>query len=104
MGEKRNTYRILVGNPEGKRPLRRSRRRWEDNIKMDHREIGWGGMDWIDLTQDRDQWKALVNTEPSGSIKCSEILEWLRNWRLLKKGSGPWSSYILMYMQSYKCM
>jgi hypothetical protein len=51
-----------VGKPEGKRPLRRPRRRWEYNIKMDHRELGWGGMDWIDLAQDRDQWTALVNT------------------------------------------
>jgi hypothetical protein len=51
-----------VGKPEGKRPLRRPRRRWEDIIKMDVREIGWGGMDWIDLAQDRDQWRALVNT------------------------------------------
>jgi hypothetical protein len=57
--EKRNSYRILVGKPEGKRPLERPRRRWEDNIRM---EIGWGGMDWIDLAQDRDQWRALVNT------------------------------------------
>jgi hypothetical protein len=62
MGEKRNAYRILVGNPEGKRPLGRSRRKWEDNIKMDLRAIGSGGMDWIDLAQDRDQWRALVNT------------------------------------------
>jgi hypothetical protein len=52
----------LVGKPEGKRPLRRPRRRWVDNIKMNLREIGWGGMGWIDLTQDRDQWRALVNT------------------------------------------
>jgi hypothetical protein len=52
----------LVRKPEGKRPLRRTRRRWVDNIKMDLRETGWGGMDWIDLTQDRDQWRALVNT------------------------------------------
>jgi hypothetical protein len=59
-GENRNAYRILVGNPEGKRPLGRSRRRWVDNIKMDLREIGWDGMDWIDLAQDRDQWRALV--------------------------------------------
>jgi hypothetical protein len=61
-GEKRNAYRILVGKPEGKRPLGRSRRRWEDNIIIDLREIGRGGMDWIDLDQDRDQWRALVNT------------------------------------------
>jgi hypothetical protein len=60
MGEKRNVYRILVGNPEGKRPLGRPRRRWVDNIKMDLREIGWDGEDWIDLAQDRDQWRALV--------------------------------------------
>jgi hypothetical protein len=61
MGEK-NAYRILVGKPEGKRPLGRPRHRWEDNIRMDLREIGWGGMDWIDLAQDRDHWRALVNT------------------------------------------
>jgi hypothetical protein len=60
--EKRNAYRILVGKPEGKRPLRKSCHRWLDNIKLDLREIGWGGMDWIDLAQDRDQWRALVNT------------------------------------------
>jgi hypothetical protein len=61
MGEKRNAYRILVGNPEGKRPQGRPRRRWVDNIKMDLREIGWDGMEWIDLAQYRDQWRALVN-------------------------------------------
>jgi hypothetical protein len=61
MGEKRNAYRILVGNPEEKRPLGRARRRWVDNIKMDLREIGWDGRDWINLAQDRDQWRALVN-------------------------------------------
>jgi hypothetical protein len=62
MGETRNAYRILVGKPEGKRPLGRPRRRWVDNMKIDLREIGWDGMDWIDLAQDRDQWTALVNT------------------------------------------
>jgi hypothetical protein len=61
-GEKRNAYRILVGKPEGKRQLGRPRRRWVDNIKIDLREIGWDGIDWIDLTQHRDQWRALVNT------------------------------------------
>jgi hypothetical protein len=51
-----------VGKPEGKRPLGRSRRRWVDNIKMDLKEIGWDGMGWIDLAEDRDRWRALVNT------------------------------------------
>jgi hypothetical protein len=60
-GEKSNAYRILAGNPEGKRLLGRPRRGWVDNIKMDLREIEWDGMDWIDLAQDRDQWRALVN-------------------------------------------
>jgi hypothetical protein len=60
MGQKRNAYRILVGKLEGKRPLGRPRCRWDD-IRMDLREIGWGGIDWIDLAQDRDQWRALVN-------------------------------------------
>jgi hypothetical protein len=61
-GEKRNACRILVEKLEGKKQLGRRRCRWEDNIRMDLREIGWGGMDWIDLAQDRDQWRALVNT------------------------------------------
>jgi hypothetical protein len=60
MGEKRGTYRILVGRPEGRRPLGRPRRRWEDNIKMDLQDVGWG-MDLIELAQDRDRWRALVN-------------------------------------------
>jgi hypothetical protein len=61
MGEKRNAYRLLVGKPEGKRPLGRPKRRWVDNIKTDFLEIGWGGVDWIGLAQDRDKWRALVN-------------------------------------------
>jgi hypothetical protein len=60
-GEKRNVYRILVGKPERKRPLGRPRSRWVDSIKMDLREIGWDGMDWIKLAQDRDQSMAVVN-------------------------------------------
>jgi hypothetical protein len=62
IGDKRNTYRVLVGKPEEKRQVGRSRRKWVDNIKMDLREIGCDGMDWIDVAQDRDQWRALVNT------------------------------------------
>jgi hypothetical protein len=61
-GEKRNAYRILVGKPEGKRPLGRPRRRLVDNIKMDLREIGWDGMDWIDLAQDKDQFHKMLGS------------------------------------------
>jgi hypothetical protein len=62
MGEQRNACKLLVGKSEGKRPLGRPRRRWVGNIKMSLRQIECGGMAWIDLTQDRDQWRALVNT------------------------------------------
>jgi hypothetical protein len=62
MGEGRGVYRVLVGRPEGKRPLGRSRHRWEDNVKMDLREIGIDGANWIQLVQDRVQWRAFVNT------------------------------------------
>jgi hypothetical protein len=62
MGEKRNAYRKLVGKPEGRRPLGRPKRRWVGNIKIDLGEIGWDGGDWIDRAQDRDRWRALVNT------------------------------------------
>ena len=61
MEERRGVYRVLVGKPEGKRPLVRHRRRWEDNIKMDFQEEGSGGRDWIELSQDRDRWRAIVN-------------------------------------------
>jgi hypothetical protein len=75
-------YIIAMGRP---------RRRCVDNIKMDLREIGWDGTDWIHLAQDRDQWRALGEhgNEPPGSIKCWEVLEQLHNWRLLRKGSDP---------------
>ena len=61
MGEGRGVYRVLVGKPEGKRPLGRPRRRWEDNIRMDLHEVGLGYEDWIGLAQDRDRWRALVS-------------------------------------------
>ena len=61
MGERRDVYRVLVGKPEGNRPLRRCRRRREDNIKMDIQEVGCGGMTWIELAQAKDRWQALVN-------------------------------------------
>jgi hypothetical protein len=59
---KRNTYRLLVGNPEGKIPLGRPRRRWMDNVRMDLGEVGWGNVDWIGLAKDRNRWRALVNS------------------------------------------
>jgi hypothetical protein len=67
----------LVGKPEGKRPLGRPRRRWENNIKLDLEYMGWGSIKWTDLAEDRDKWRALVNTgnEPSGSIKFSQFFD-----------------------------
>ena len=61
MGEKRGVYRVLVGKPEGKRPLERPRRRWVDNIRMDIQEVGCGYMDWIGLAQDRGRWRTFVS-------------------------------------------
>jgi hypothetical protein len=72
-------YRLLVGKPEGKRPLGRPRRRWVDNVRMDFGDVGWGDVDWIGLAQDRNKWRALVSSvfiEPSGSMKCWETIEW----------------------------
>jgi hypothetical protein len=61
-GEKRNAYRLLVGKPEGKRPLERPRRRWVDNIRKDLGKVGWGDVDWIGLAKDRNRWRAVVNS------------------------------------------
>jgi hypothetical protein len=72
MGEGRNVYRVLVGKTEGKRPLGRPRRRWEDGIKMDLGEIGWGGVEWIHLAQDRDHWWALVNAVMNLRVLASQ--------------------------------
>jgi hypothetical protein len=60
-GESRGVYRVLVGKPEGKRPLGRPRRKWEDNIKMNLQEVKYGGIDWVEQAQDRDRWQAFVN-------------------------------------------
>jgi hypothetical protein len=79
MGEKRNAYRLLVGKPEGKRPLGKPRHRCVNNIRMDLGEVGWGDVDWIGLAKDRNRWRALVNSEfgiePSHSMKCWETIE-----------------------------
>jgi hypothetical protein len=81
MGEKRNMYRLLVGKPEGIRPLGRPRHKWIDNIKMDLLEIGLNVVDWIGLAQDRCRWRALVIVVMNlkGSIKCWETTKWLHN-------------------------
>jgi hypothetical protein len=62
LGEDRNVYKVLIGKPEGKKPLGRPRRRWEDGIRMDLREIVWGSVDWIHLVQDKGRWRAVVYT------------------------------------------
>jgi hypothetical protein len=76
MGEGKGVYRVLVGKPEGRRPLGRPRRRWENNIRMDLREVGCGCVYWMELAQNRDRWRVLeCGDEPSGSIKCGEFLD-----------------------------
>jgi hypothetical protein len=77
MGEGRVVYRVLVKKAEGKRPLGRPRCRWEDDIRMDLQEVGCGGIDWIELAQDRDRVASTCEcgNEPSGSIKCGEFLD-----------------------------
>jgi len=76
MGERRGVCRVLVGKPVGKRPLGRPRRRWVDNIRMDHQEVGCGYVYWIGLVQDRDRWRTLeCGNESSGSVKCGEFLD-----------------------------
>jgi hypothetical protein len=79
MGEGRNVYRVLVGKSEGKRPLERPRRRWEDGIKTELREIGLGGVEWIQLAQDRDRWRAVVSAVMNLRVLAprSQLLSWL---------------------------
>jgi hypothetical protein len=68
MGKRRDVYRVLVGKPDGKRPVGRPRRRWEGNVKMDLQGVGFGVMDWMDLAQDRDRWRALANAVMNLSV------------------------------------
>jgi len=81
MGMRRGVYRVLVRKPEGKRPLGRPRRRWEDNIKTDFKRNSMGGVDWTYLDQKRDKWWVLCEhgNEPVGSIKCGEFLYYISN-------------------------
>jgi hypothetical protein len=97
MEEKRNAYRILVEKPEGKRPLGRPTRRWVDNIKIGLREIGWCGLDRSGSGWGRVEGSCEHDDEPSGSIKCWEVPEWLHNWGLLKKGSAPYVKRKTLY-------
>jgi hypothetical protein len=73
MGQGRNVYRVLVGKSEGKRPLERPRRRWEDGIKMDLRKIGWGCVEWIYLAEHRDRWRAVVNAVMNPRVLAPRI-------------------------------
>jgi hypothetical protein len=78
MGEERKVYKVLVGKPEGKRPLGRPRRRWEDEIRMDLRETGLGCVDWIRLSQDRDRWRAVVSAVMNLRVLAlAEFVQWL---------------------------
>jgi hypothetical protein len=90
MKEKRNVYRLLVGKPEGKRPIGRPRSRWTDNIKMDLLEIGLSVVDWIGLAQDRYSWRALVSSVMNLRVlkKCWNSIEWLHNLRPLERYSA----------------
>jgi hypothetical protein len=73
MGEGRKVYKVLVGKPKGKRPLGRWRHKWEEGIRMDLREIGWGGMEWIHLAQDRDRWRAVVSAVMNLRVLASGV-------------------------------
>jgi hypothetical protein len=86
MGQKINAYRILVGNPE---ELGRHRCRWDGNIKMNLKDIGWSSLNWIHLAQDKVQWRALVNTIMT--LVTLNVGKFLSNWWLLKKDSASWS-------------
>jgi len=97
MEEDRGVHRVLVGKPEGKRPLGRARRRWEGNIKMDLQEVGGGLGDWMELAQDSDRWWALVGTVRDFRVPQMRGISWLTakfTFWLLKKDSAPWSKWV----------
>jgi hypothetical protein len=103
MGADRFVHRVLVGRPEGKRPLGRPRRRW-DNIKMDLQEIGGGRGDWMELAQDRDRWRALVGTvreELSGSINVGNFLTSCKVYWLASQEGLCSMEYIYIYIYIY---
>jgi hypothetical protein len=90
LGEKRNAYKLLMGQPEGRKPLGIPRRRWADNIRIDLLELGWGDVGWIGLAQDRNRWRAHVNSVLNIRVpKCWETIECPNNWGLLEWCSVP---------------
>jgi hypothetical protein len=93
MGERTGIYRVLVGKPGVKRPVERPRRRWEDNIKTDHQELGWRGMNRIELAQDRDRWQALTNTAMKnvGSTKYENFLNSSKPVSFPRRNLPPWN-------------
>ena len=100
MWERGGAYRVLVGKPGGKRPLWRTRVRWEDNIKMDFEHLGWWEVYWLSLAQERGRWRALVNALMNFRVvKCAENFLNRTGW-LLKKKSAPWSYYYYYYCQN----
>jgi len=98
MEERRGVYRVLVGKPVGMRPLGRPRRRWEDNIKMDLQEVGCGGMDWIELAQDRDRWWALVNAVMN--LWVPHLLTYLLTYIIIYLHNYI-HTYLLIYLHNY---
>jgi hypothetical protein len=94
MEDGRGVYRALVGRPEGKRPLGRPRRRWEDNIKMDLREIGIAGANWFRLAQDRVPWRAFVNTVMKLQVSFKLFLDNLSDYQPFKEYPAPWNKYV----------
>jgi hypothetical protein len=88
----RGVHRVLVGKPEGKRPLGIPRHRWEENIKMDLQEVECGGMDWIELAQNRQMaYTCECGNKPLGFLKFKEFLDWQKTWLASKKNSAAWS-------------